>query len=208
MRLWYLRRAVPWAAQLGCLAVAVGVTGLVNGWPEVAVVALPLLVAGCGAAAAFGFDEPAVAIAAVTPRTGWWRGSARLLAALPPLACVVVLLSTVPDEVRLDRGGWWLIGIALVLLAVAPAAWAARRQVARPGGGVASAVVVVAIAPVVVTMMLGWDPIYPFGEFPARVAAFWACAALAGAVGCMVAVARLGRTARPWKSRDARHVGT
>lgn len=197
MRLWYLRRAVPWAALLGCLGVAVLIAMLVRRWPEVAAIGLPLLVASCAAATGFTYDEPASAIASVTPRAGWWRGSARLLAALAPLAVVLLLLATMPEEVRLDRNGWWLIGAALVLLAVAPAAWAARSQVGRPGGAVAGGAVILGITPVVFSMLLGWDPVYPFGEFPTWVLTFWVTAALLGAAGCASALVAFGRPRAP-----------
>ncbi len=196
MRLWYLRRAIPWATVLGCLVAATGIALMVNQWPDVALVGLPLVVATCAAAASFAYDEPAAAIASVTPRAGWWRASARLLAALPPLAAVLLLLAAMPAELRLDRSGWWLIGAALVLLAMAPAAWAARHQVGRPGGAVAGGAVLLGIAPVVLSMLLGWESIYPFGEFATWVEAFWLTIALLGAVGCAAATVTFGRVGR------------
>lgn len=196
MRFWYLRRAVPRAAPLGCLVAAVVVTLLVNQWPGIALVGLPLVVATCAAAAGFAYDEPAAAVAAVTPRAGWWRGSARLIAALGPLLMLLVLLASMPGELRLDRGGWWLIGVAFVSLAVAPAAWAARSQVGRPGGAVAGGAVLLGIAPVVVTLMLGWEPIYPLGEFPGWAQALWTVAAMLGGAGCGTAMVVFGRAVR------------
>lgn len=196
MRLWYLRRAVPWASLLGCLVAATGTTLLVNQWPEVSMVGLPLIATLCAAAAGFTYDEPATAIASVTPRAGWWRGSARLLAALVPLATVLILLAVMPGELRLDRNWWWLIGAAFVLLAVAPAAWAARSQVGRPGGAIAGGAVLLGIAPVVLTMVLGWESIYPFGEFATWVQALWITATTFGVFGCVAAMVAFGRVGR------------
>lgn len=196
MRLWYLRRAVPWSALLVSLSAAGLLTLLLHRWPEVSIVGLPLVAASCAAGAGFVYDEPAAAIASVTPRAGWWRGSARLLAALPPLTAVLVLLAVMPDELRLDRNGWWLIGAAFVLLAVVPAAWAARSQVGKPGGVVAGGAVLLGIAPVVLSMMLGWEPIYPFGEFATWVQAFWVAVGLLAAVGCAAAMVAFGRLDR------------
>lgn len=196
MRLWYLQRAVPWTALLGSLSAAGVLTLLLHRWPEVSIVGLPLVAACCAAAAGFVYDEPASAIASVTPRAGWWRGSTRLLAAFPPLAAALVLLATMPAELRLDRGGWWLIGAAFVVLAVAPAAWAARHQVSRPGGVVAGGAVLLGIAPVVLSMLLGWEPIYPFGDFATWVRALWTTVASLGAVGCAAAMLTFGRLGR------------
>lgn len=196
MRFWYIRRAVPWAALLGALSAAGLLTLLLHRWPEVSMVGLPLVAASCAAAAGFVYDEPAAAIASVTPRAGWWRGSARLLAALPPLVVVLLLLTAMPAELRLDRSGWWLIGAAFVLLALAPAAWAARNQVGRPGGAVAGGAVLLGITPVVLSMMLGWESIYPFGEFATRVEVLWATVALLGAVGCAAATVTFGWVGR------------
>lgn len=196
MRLWYLRRAIPWAALLGSLSAAGALTLLLHRWPEVSMVGLPLVAASCAAAAGFVYDEPSAAIASVTPRAGWWRASARLLAALPPLAAVLILLAAMPAELRLDRSGWWLIGAAFVLLAVAPAAWGARHQVGRPGGAVAGGAVLLGIAPVVLSMVLGWETIYPFGEFATWVQAFWVTIALLSAVGGAAATVTFGRVGR------------
>lgn len=196
MRLWYLRRAVPWAALLGFLGAAAGITLLLHRWPDVATVGLPLVVASCAAAAGFAFDEPATAIASVTPRAGWWRGSARLLVTLPPLAVALVLVVTMPGELDLDRTGWWLIGVAFLLFAVAAAAMAASGQVARPGGAIAGSAALLGIAPVVLSLLLGWDPIYPFGEFATWVQVLWVAVAMLGTAGCAAALVALGRVSR------------
>ena len=62
---WYLRRAVPWTALLGCLALAVGLTALVHRWEVLAGLALPLVCLLAVSGAAFAFDEPCTAVATV-----------------------------------------------------------------------------------------------------------------------------------------------
>lgn len=203
MRVWYLRRAVPWGALLGCLASAVFVAVLVHRWPDTGWIGLPLLVVSCAAAAAFVYDEPASAVASVTPRSGWWRGSTRLLTAILPLAVSVVLLTTMPAELRLDRGGWLLIAAACVLLTVTPAAWLAGRQVGRPGSAIASAAVIIGIAPLVLAAILGWESVFPLADVPDGIRKFWLVLAVGSGVCCLASLVTFGRPGirRPVRTR-------
>lgn len=202
MRFWYLRRAVPWAAIAGCLAAAVVLALMVRQWPEISLFGLPLLVGTCAAASGFAFDEPATAVASVSPRAGWWRGSTRYLGAVVPLAVCLVLLVAMPGELGLDLTSWFLISIGLVLSAVASAAWAARRQISRPGGAIAGAMVLLCLTPLVLSLLLGWESIYPVGPFPEWVRTLWMGVIAAGATVCLTGlpatpVARFRRRTAP-----------
>ena len=44
------------------------------------------------------------------------------------------------------------------------------------------------ISPVVIGAFLGWDSIYPIGDFSAGVVAFWLGVAGAGALACVAAL--------------------
>ena len=77
---WYLRRAIPWMALLGCWP---GPCCWWSRWTSGrrrALVLLPGLVAACAAAAAFCFDEVSLPVVEVTPRGAAWRRTARLAA--------------------------------------------------------------------------------------------------------------------------------
>ena len=93
-----------------------------------------------------------------------------------------------PGDLPLSRGSWWLVGFAAIGLTVGLAALASRRAVASPGGSLAAAVVIVVISPVVIATFLGWDTLYPFGDFPSGVLTFWLAVAAAGALACAAAL--------------------
>jgi hypothetical protein len=185
---WYLRRAIPWMALLGCLAGAVLLAVALDRWPDTAVVLLPVLVAACAAAAAFTFDDVSLPVVEVTPRGGLWRRTARLAMALVPLGVWALVVAVRPGDLPLARGSWFLIGTAAIVLTAGLAALVSRRTVATPGGSLAAVVVLAVISPVVVCSFLGWDSPYPVGDFASGVLAFWLAIAGAGALACVVAL--------------------
>jgi hypothetical protein len=185
---WYLRRAIPWMALLGCCAAALLLTAAMDRWPSTALVLLPALVAACAAAAAFCFDEPPLEVVAVTPRGATWRRTARIAVALVPLLVWTVAVWARPADLPLAQGSWWLVGLAAIGLTVGLAAVASRREMAAPGGSLAAAVVIVVIGPVVLAAFLGWDTLYPFGDFPSGVLTFWLAVAGTGALACAAAL--------------------
>ncbi|MCW2762592.1 MAG: hypothetical protein JWR85_2793 [Marmoricola sp.] len=185
---WYLRRAIPWMALLGCCAAAVLLVVALDRWPTTAMVLLPALVAACAAAAAFCFDEVSLPVVEVTPRGAVWRRAARLVAAGIPLVLWTSAVLVRPGDLPLSRGSWWLVGFAAIDLTVGVAALASRRAITSPGGSLASAVVMVVISPVVVAAFLGWDSLYPIDDFASGVLTFWLAVAGAGALACVAAL--------------------
>jgi hypothetical protein len=185
---WYLRRAVPWAALLGCCAGALLLAAGVDRWPSTALVLLPTLVAACAAAAAFCFDEASLEVVAVTPRGATWRRASRIGVALVPLSAWTGAVLLGLQELPLSRGSWWLIGFAAIGLAVGLAALASRRAVTSPGGSLAAAVVMAVLSPLVVTAFLGWQSPYPVGVFPSRVLVLWLAVAAAAVLACALAL--------------------
>jgi hypothetical protein len=149
---------------------------------------LPAMLGCCVAAAGFCFDEPAPALAAVTPRGGGWRLSTRLAAAAVPLALWVLLVLLRPGGLELTRRGWWFAGLCATFLVVGLAAVAARREVAAPGTSLAAAVTLGVFTPVVIGMFLGWQSVYPVEEFPRGVLVFWSAVGIAGAATCAAAL--------------------
>ena len=81
-----------------------------------------------------------------------------------------------------------LVGVAAIALTVGLAALASRHAVASPGGSLAAAVVLAVISPVVICAFLGWDSLYPIGEFSSGVLTFWLAVAGAGALAALVAL--------------------
>ncbi len=185
---WYLRRAIPWMALLGCCAAALLLVLALERWPSTALVLLPGLLAGCAAAAAFCFDEVSLAVVEVTPRGAAWRRTARLAVAAVPLLVWSLAVMVRPGDLPLDRSAWLVVGFATIGLSVGLAALASRRAVANPGGPLAPAVVLAVISPVVIAAFLDWDSLYPIGDFASGVLTFWLAVAGAGAVACLVAL--------------------
>lgn len=188
MRLWYLRRAIPWVALLGCCTAALAAAGLLHRWPSAAMALLPAMLACCAAAAAFVFDEHAASVVAVTPRGAGWRRTARLAVALVPLALWAGLVAWRPGDLPLERPGWLLVGLSTLLLIVGVAGVAARRELAAPGALIAPVIAIAVFSPVVITLFLGWSSIYPTGEFARGVTTFWLVVAGSGLVTCAVAL--------------------
>ena len=187
-RWWYLRRAVPWTALLGCCAAAVVVSLLLERWPSSAMVLLPALVASCAAGAAFVFDEATIAVVEVTPRGATWRRVARLAVAGVPLLVWTAAVWAAPGDLALDRGTWWVVGAAAVVLGVGAAAAASRRSVPMPGAALAPILVLGLFAPLVITMFLGWEPVYPVDGFTDSSGRFWTAVAVAGLLACAAAL--------------------
>jgi len=185
---WYLRRAIPWVALLGCCAAAMLLGVALAQWPTSALVLLPAMVATCAAAAAFCFDEVSLPVVEVTPRGATWRRTARLTAAAVPLGAWTLFVAGGSGDVPLDRSAWWVVGGAAIVLTLGTAALASRNAVASPGGSLASAVVLLVISPVVISAFLGWDSLYPIGEFGAGVLTFWLVVAGTGVVAAWAAL--------------------
>lgn len=185
---WYLRRAIPWMALLGCLAGAIVLAVALDHWPGTAFVLLPGLLAACAAAAAFTFDETSLAVVEVTPRGATWRRTTRLATALLPLAVWALVVTVRPGNLPLSRASWLVVGLATIALTAGVAALASRHAVATPGSSLASVVVLGAISPVVICAFLGWGSIYPVDDFSASVLAIWLGLAGAGALACAAAL--------------------
>ena len=185
---WYLRRAIPWMALLGCCAAAVVLVVALNHWPSTAVILLPALLAASAAAAAFCFDEVALPVVHVTPRGSTWRTMARLAAAGVPLLLWTLAILIRPGDLPLSTGAWWLVGFAAIGLTTGVAALASRHSIASPGGSLAAVVALAVISPVVVGAFLGWDTLYPIDDFAPGVLTFWSAIAAAGALACVAAL--------------------
>lgn len=187
-RLWYLRRGVAWLPLLGACGAAALTAMLLARWPDDAFLLAPALLAFCAAAAAFAYDEDALPVVAVTPRGAGWRRANRLGVTLVPLSLWAVVVSVRPGHVSLERPGWWLLGVATVLLVTGSAAMASRRLVPTPGALLAPVVALAAVAPVTLAGMFSWGTLYPIGDFPDPVKTVWLGVALCGAVVCAVAM--------------------
>lgn len=181
-RLWYLRRAVPWIALLGCAVAATSVGLVLHRWPESGLMLLPILLACFVVAATFSFDERALAVVEVTPRGGWWRRSLRLGVGLAPVAAWLLALALDPGNLALGLGDWGLVGVAAVAVGAGAASLLSGREVASPGGVLAPWVVLVLCAPVVVSLFLGVGQIYPYDQMGATRATWWGAAAAGGAL--------------------------
>ena len=188
MRWWYLRRAIPWTALLGCGATAVAAIGLLYRWPGAAPALLPAILACCAAASAFVFDERAATVVAVTPRGATWRRTARLAVAALPLGLWTLMVLRPPHELSFARPGWWLVGAATIVLTVGIAGAAARRELPAPGAVLAPVVPIAVFSPVVIALFLDWASIYPAGDFTTGVTTFWLAVAGCGLVACLVAL--------------------
>lgn len=173
MRAWYLGRAIPWVALLGCCGIAVIAVASLHRWPDNAWMVLPLVLAACAAAAGFVFDDVATAVTSVTPRGGRWRRTTRLLAVLVPVGIWTLLVVTAPSELSLDAAAWLLAGLAAAAAAAGAAAIGGRRQVARPGPTVAGGFVMLTLVPSIAGPFLEWEPVFPFGDYPDWVMGFW-----------------------------------
>lgn len=180
MALWYLRRAVPWSALLGCLATAGVLVGLAHWKDSTAGVALPLVALLSVAAAGFTLDEPALTVASVTPRSDWAQ-RLRLSTSLLPLACGLGMLVAAPGSA--SEGDWALVlaglGGAIVLLA----SLGVRRGLARPGAALASGVVLVGLAPLVMGLLIDVPALYPLPGLTDRATSFWTLVLLASLSG-------------------------
>ena len=74
----------------------------------------------------------------------------------------------------------------MVLLALAGTV----RQVARPGSAIASATVLLGMTPIVLGLFLDLRSPYPQPPLTDGLVAFWAIAAVLGALGCAVLLSR------------------
>jgi hypothetical protein len=185
---WYLRRAVPWAALLGCCVAAITVALLLERWPTASLLLLPALIACCAAAAGFAFDEVPLPVVEVTPRGATWRRTARLAAALGPLALWGAVLWLRPGDLALDRGSWFAVGGAAILLAAGAAATASRRSIPAPGSALAPVVAIALVSPLVVTGFLGWSSVYPFDDLTTAAQGLWWLVGGAGLAACGTAL--------------------
>lgn len=174
MRAWYLGKAIPWTALLGCCLAAVVAALLVARWPTVEEALLPVLLGACAAAAGFVFDEPLPSLAEVTPRGTTWRRTTRLVAVSVPAATWLAVMAGRPE--------WWLVGGASIGLLVGLAGLAARRGIGAPGSTLAASVAVAVFVPLVLSIMLGWTLVYPFGPLTSTIVTFWSSIAALGAV--------------------------
>ena len=172
MRLWYLRRGVPWAAVAGCLAAAAVLAAAAWHWPDQAVVLLPFAVASGAGAGGFLLDEAGSAVVRPTPRGGRWADGSRL-AALPAIALVVVaLVRPAAGAAGLTTTGWGVVSVVAVALGAAFAR-ALRPRWTSPGSLVAVLLVLVTTAPFTVGALLGWTPPWPETEMTGGIAVLW-----------------------------------
>lgn len=200
MHLWYLRRAVPWAALLGCLLAGAVLVGLARRWDSVIGLALPLAALLAVSATAFVYDEPAVAVTTVTPRGRRWAVLARLGAGGAVLALGLGLLLAVPGPV--DGPGWGLLlagaGGTVLLIALA----GSRRQLPRPGATIASVVVLLGMAPLVLGTFLDLGSPYPMPELTDRLTALWVGTGTVAWLGIALLLSRpLGKRRTPGAAR-------
>jgi hypothetical protein len=158
MRLWYARRGIPWVPLLACLWFAPVAAVVGHRWPHV-VGLLPAALAGCAAATAYLFDDPAAAATRVTPRGGRWAGLARCAVAALPAVIWCAVVATAPDAAEIDRSDWVVAGLGAQWLALGLAWAAARRGHATPGAAVAPAIAGVALMPFIVGPFVGWTPL-------------------------------------------------
>lgn len=175
---WYLRRAVPWTALLGCLALAAALVALVHRWEVLAGLVLPLVCLLAVAGAAFTFDEPCVTVTTVTPRGGRWSTSARGLVGLGSLGSGVALLVAAPGAT--DTRGWALVVGALGAVAMLAALVATRRQLASSGAAIATTTVLLGVSPLVVAMFLDLGSPYPLPELSDGVELLWTLVLVGG----------------------------
>lgn len=180
MRLWYLRRAVPWAALLACCGLAGLAAASLHAWPGNAWGVLPVALAACAAASGFVFDELATAVTAVTPRGRTWAPSARLGPGLVPLGVFTALVASAPADLALDRSAWLLTGLGAVAVAAGAAACCARSQLPRPGPAVAGTVALLVLAPTIAGPFLEWESVFPWDGREGWVLAFWGALAAVG----------------------------
>jgi len=68
-------------------------------WPDDAFLLAPALLACCAAAAAFAYDEDALAVVAVTPRGAGWRRANRLGVTLVPMSVWALVVALRPGDV-------------------------------------------------------------------------------------------------------------
>lgn len=190
---WYLRRAVPWAPVLGALAVGGLLLALAHRWDSLTGLVLPLVALLAVAAAALVYDDPSVAVSAVTPRGDRWAGVRRLGCGAVPLGAGTVLLAGAPGEV--ETGSWGLVVAGLGASVLLLAATASRRQLARPGSAIASGVVLLGLAPMVVGTFLDVRSPYPLPDLSTGLTACWAALATLGVLGCVALLA--GHRGRP-----------
>jgi hypothetical protein len=185
MRLWYLRRAIPWRAVAGCAAVAAVLVVLACRWSSLASLSVPLGILLLVSAACFAFDEPAVAVTAVTPRSSRWAMASRCGACAALLVAGLVLLAATPGSVVGDLARVLFASGAVALAAVLVGV---RREVARPGAVVATAVVLGGLAPLVVGPFFDWPSPYPPPALGDGLRAAWGVAAAVGLITVVAGV--------------------
>ncbi|NYG57088.1 hypothetical protein BJ980_000011 [Nocardioides daedukensis] len=183
LAIWYLRRAVPWAGSLSCLAVALALIAVITEWPRLVGTGLPAMVLLTGAAAGFAFDEAAVRVTSVTVRGTRWAPLARLLAALVLALGGAGLAVAAADEAVLDRSDWALLALALGGGTAVVAVFLGRHQVARPGSWIASALVLAGLTPLVLAMLVELRSPYPLEAWTSTLRTGWASIAVLGWVG-------------------------
>jgi hypothetical protein len=186
MRLWYLRRAIPWPPVTGCVAVAALLVAAVHRWPSMASLGLPLAALTVVAAACLLFDDPPVAVSAVTPRGRRWAPAQRSMFAALLLAAGIALFATIPADVAGDLSDWVLVLGALTAAALLAVLTRVRGQVPQPGASVASMVVLGGLTPLVVGLMLDWPSPYPAPPgLTDGLRAFWAGGAALATCGVL-----------------------
>lgn len=124
---WYIQRAVPWAALLGCLALAAAIIYPARHWELFGLEGIFVFSLTCGAAG-LCFDEPAIEIASVTPRANRWAKLARLATATVPFAAGCAFTAAIGGPVPASDS--LLVAISLTAC-VALLAMVSSR--ARPG---------------------------------------------------------------------------
>ena len=181
LRLWHVRRAVPWLSIGICLGTAALGVALVSWQERMAFVVLPLVALLTAAGVAFVLDDPAGDVTRVTLRGSRWVPANRLSVAVLVAGAGVGLTALAPGEVG-GLAGWPLVVVALAMASAAVAAWCVRRHRHSPGAGVASALVLLGLVPFAAARLFGSAWPYPSPTLSDAARDRWLVVALAAGV--------------------------
>ena len=144
---WYLRRALPWRVLAGGLLIAGALLLAAHRWESLAAFCITVAVLAVAGVAGFVHDEPALALARVTPRGTRWVGARRLAVGAAVAGVGAAGLRWAPTEIEV--GDWALVLAGVAAVAVAASAVLSRREQTQPGGLVATVIVLAGLTPLV-----------------------------------------------------------